>query len=135
MNINEELQSLLETSFKHVMNQGKPSIGPSIGPKACMYKTDEGLHCAAYPFIKNYSPAMEGHAWHSLVRDFPNDIEPRAAKNRSFVSILQSVHDCSSSSHRDGKFIKTYLNLLKRQIERWNRMYPTKKVEMPNYDN
>ena len=50
-----------------------------------------GLTCAAGPFILNYQPEFESNNWQALVDDYG-----QSDKHRELINILQTIHDIYS---------------------------------------
>lgn len=93
MNEKETKQELFDISYKHVMEQGKPSVDRSLG---CWYRY-HGLSCGAAPFIKEYDEGMEGYSWEEVAWAYPENLDARAVEFSGFVESLQSAHDEAST--------------------------------------
>lgn len=96
-----EKQELLNTSFKHVMHQGEPSMGA----RGCAYRGNEGRSCAAAPFIVEYDAKMEGYNWASMCSNLrKGKVDEMARKHAQFVTDLQGAHDNAAQhfTHSEG---------------------------------
>jgi hypothetical protein len=104
--MNEELQDLFDKSVRHILKQKRKAFEGG----SCRYRTTEGLGCAAAPFIKDYSPDMEGTNWKGLVHYYDNSpLDPLAVKHVEFVRQLQSLHDRAAiESESDEDFLRIY---------------------------
>lgn len=105
-------QSLLVRSVQHIRKQGKPSIDSQ---KACRYQQD-GLGCAAAPFIVEYDSGMENITFNGLVEDgkFCPMLDKDAAKEVWFVNRLQDAHD--GAVREMAKTREPFLQLYERRI-------------------
>ncbi len=81
-------QELFEKVANHLLKQGKRSIDSN---GYCLYRSDDGLMCAAGILIPNevYHESFECHDWLTLIerRDFPT-------QHKDLIMALQNVHDC-----------------------------------------
>lgn len=94
----EELQYLFDKSYNHIMTQGEPSFDANSG--YCQYHSDNGLQCAAGPFIVKYSEGMEEKDFTEVVEHFTLDyFDPIAFKHSDFVGLLQKCHDLNRKKH------------------------------------
>ena len=129
MTDSEELQELLEVSYRHVVKQGKPSYDAS--EKECLYKFGD-LGCAAAPFIKEYIPDMENIGWTLLAEEYPVRLNPLAVKHAEFVSgVLQRAHDRAAVHAGPDDFLADYKSCLDNGIAIWNHDHPDQTVRMP----
>jgi len=90
MNHKQELQILLDISYKHVITQGYQSLSSN---GSCAYVGPEGQRCAAGPFVLEYTDAMEDVGFESIAEEFSGRIHPLAVKHADFVEKLQEAHD------------------------------------------
>lgn len=82
-------QEVLSFAEEHLMKQGCRSLN-SDGD-TCAYKGENGLMCAAAPFIPNYVDEMDdGHGWFNLVWDEDFDVP---SDHEGLISTLQKFHD------------------------------------------
>lgn len=119
----EELQYLLDTSYNHVIKQGKPAAEN----KMCWYKSPEGLSCAAAPFIIEYNEEMERQSWRSLaIKDeFVPFLDPIAVKHCNFVAELQGAHDGASINvGNDEAFISEYRARIRNIVDDYDLTLP-----------
>lgn len=81
-------QEVFEQVAKHLLKQNRKSI--CVSRNTCMYRSFDGLACAAGCLIANdeYNPSFEGMAWAVLVnrRSVPD-------AHRFLITRLQSIHD------------------------------------------
>lgn len=92
----QEKQALFDISYNHIIAQGAPSHDAHGD---CVYRTPDGLQCAAGPFITRYTSVMDrysGYEWESLIRAFRDDVDPLAIKHSVLISALQFAHDISA---------------------------------------
>jgi hypothetical protein len=115
------LQNLLNISVAHVLKQGKPSA--KLGEEdrvTCLYRGEDGLQCAAGPFIVRYSPDMESKIFSVLAKNsrFRDGLQEDARDHAEFVNTLQSAHDeAARRMLRDGAdFISAYKEQLARYV-------------------
>lgn len=113
MDDKQELQDLLNRSVAHVRQQGKPSMrnAKSLDDAGCMYRSPDGLSCAAAPFIIIYDAGMddgeEAGGWSNFFTNSWRDhLEPLAVKHQSFVRRLQKCHDDASRDRH--RFLEHY---------------------------
>lgn len=119
MSNKEEMQSLFNTSLEHIRKQGKPSRKGKI----CVYKTEDGLGCAAAPFIKTYRPEMDsgnGICFSHICSQFPDNVVKEAFANMYFVDQLQNCHD-RIDTYSD--FMTQYEINMKNLAERFDLFY------------
>ena len=110
----QDLQNLLNISVRHVRRQGEPSLN-SKGH--CVYRGPGGLQCAAGPFIRCYTRAMDRADinFHALAEKYPNRILPSARRNEHFVSnVLQPAHDMATRDARQDFMTEYHLGLAQR---------------------
>jgi hypothetical protein len=121
------IQTLLNTSVAHVLKQGKPSAkltpSPYVGEEdkvTCLYRGEDGLQCAAGPFIVHYSPDMENKIFSVLAESlrFRDGLQEDARVHAEFVNTLQTAHDeAARRALRDGAdFISAYKEQLARYV-------------------
>ena len=88
-------QELFDIALEHIRQQGRPSLN-EYGQ--CRYRTEDGLSCAAAPFIQDYDPSMEHVGFIRLVEDahYQPRLDPRAVEHFELVCELQLAHDSAS---------------------------------------
>lgn len=76
-------QEVFDQAATHLLRQGVQSINS----KTCMYRSPEGLKCAAGCFISDeeYLTSYEGRSW-NLLLDLPGH-------HRELIRKLQELHD------------------------------------------
>lgn len=95
-------QALFNTSFKHILTQGEPSINMGDGKNGtCAYRHPEGRSCGAAPFITKYDPKMEGTSFFAVAHKvkagmIDGAITDEAAAFPDFVTDLQRAHDSAA---------------------------------------
>lgn len=77
-------QEVFDFACEHLLTQKERSESETN----CRYKGDEGLMCAAAPFIPNYKYNMEGVPWEDLV--FGWEVPDNYI---SLIASLQVIHD------------------------------------------
>src|SRR5712692_9130291 len=92
-------QEIFNISYLHVVRQGKPSFvianlgGNTISDNiSCRYRGNEGLQCAAAPFVVNYTPECE-LPFCSLLAIHPDVLDPDAIPHGLLIEKLQGAHD------------------------------------------
>lgn len=89
---NASEQEIFNQVAKHLLTQNKKSIKED---GVCLYKSPEGLKCAAGCLISNeeYRPEFETNSWYWLIRDskFPKE-------HQALIRDLQFIHDQISVS-------------------------------------
>ncbi len=88
-------QEIFNIVYKHLLTQNEKSVIYEYGNPRCLYRSPNGLMCAAGVLIKDehYHPKLENHgSMHDLVEG-----SLRASgmdlKDSFFVSHLQRIHD------------------------------------------
>lgn len=96
--IPETLQEIFDIVALHLMTQKEKSRNAFL----CMYRSPDGLKCAAGALIKDeeYTEDLEENGWHSLVAD-GRAPEAHAAEIRK----LQLIHDMSCSNEWEDELI------------------------------
>lgn len=87
------LQEIFDISVKHLLNQNERSLGPDDdGHSICLYRSDNGLQCAAGPLIPDdkYTRSMEGKSF-GRVSEIYN--LPYNEQQVRFICALQIIHD------------------------------------------
>lgn len=81
-------QEVFDQCATHLLTQGRKAQREES--TECMYRTADGLTCAAGCFIAadEYNPAFEGKKWFGLARD---GLVPR--EHQKLINELQSMHD------------------------------------------
>lgn len=99
----EEMQSLFNVAIQHVRKQGKPSGDEKGGRFICAYRADDGLQCAAAPFIRDYSTTMEGSNFSSLATapHFRRFLDPLALKHNVLIAEIQFCHDAPAGAYAE----------------------------------
>lgn len=94
-------QNLLNISVAHVLKQGRPSATLYGDKVTCLYRSPEGLQCAAGPFIKDYDPDMENKSFSTLAKHdrFRDRLQDDARAHAEFVDMLQAAHDFAADAH------------------------------------
>ncbi len=89
-------QEVFDIVFKHLLKQGRKSMGDHNGIDKCLYRSPDGAKCAAGALIPDecYTPKMEGLPWASLVFD-----AKVPERHSDLISSLQFVHDRSEPCH------------------------------------
>ncbi len=91
--VNMQAQEVFDTAAEHLLTQMKKSfLGGITDFNGCVYRSPEGLKCAAGPFIPDsvYNDSFEQNSWGSLV------ILDRVPKvHKELISHLQLIHDVS----------------------------------------
>ncbi len=89
--VNMKAQEVFDTSAEHLLTQMKKSIVKIVdGFNRCVYRSPEGLKCAAGPFIPDsvYNDSFEQTPWHVLVN---KDMVPDT--HSCLIERLQRIHD------------------------------------------
>lgn len=121
MTLEDELQYLLNKSYTHIIKQGKRCISAT---NVCVYRNEEGLGCAAAPFILTYDREMEGGSFAGIVARFPKSyFDHIAVKHLNFVNKLQAFHDSNAlhnSITSEDPFIPRYKQHVSESITVFN---------------
>jgi hypothetical protein len=90
--IPDDEQLVFDTVAKHLLTQGKKSLGISGN---CLYRNEQGLKCAAGCLIpeEQYNVYMEGSTWSDLVLK-----EHVSNHCHKLIDMLQYLHDFESPS-------------------------------------
>lgn len=120
-----EKQYLFDKAFRHVIQQGRPSVKLDLAAKDgpmyyCVYKSEDGCGCAAAPFIINYKPEMEKNRFRIVAENFPFDVDPVAIAHADFVMELQQAHD-DNSKIPGPEFTRVYTHIM-HKIARQHRL-------------
>lgn len=85
-------QQVFDQVARHLLTQGRKSVATEHGGSICVYRSPDGLKCAAGCLIADgeYSPKMEGIGWGGLIAEYA---VPKQHAN--LVCALQHVHDRS----------------------------------------
>ena len=75
---------VIEAARSHLLNQGVKSMNKEGD---CLYKGKKSC-CAAAIFIQNYTPAMEGTQWDTLIAH-----HKQTSTHKDLVQDLQEIHD------------------------------------------
>lgn len=118
-----KFQTLFNTSYAHILKQGKPSVKGEGDDAFCVYRGDNGCSCAAAPFIKNYKPEMERHQFLKLSEDFYDDLDPVAVQCAHFVNQLQYAHDDIVNSP-PAEFINRYKDKMRILASQYDLEFP-----------
>lgn len=115
------LKNLGEATPIQVFNQAKEHLlkqgERSVSDLNCMYRSDNGLKCAAGCFIadEEYNEWMEGKTWDVLVNNlpgrFPHMFGYDTSSHKALIYQLQIIHD--SCGPEDWEF---NLGLLEQEV-------------------
>lgn len=83
-------QEVFNQVATHLITQGKRSIETTLGQNSCVYKSKDGLMCAAGCLIgpKEYKKKFEGYIWDGLAFE---GFVPE--EHWLLIRMLQCVHD------------------------------------------
>lgn len=85
-------QEVFDYVARHLLRQGKKAQTIDChGTVSCLYRTDEGLRCAAGSLVadEEYQKGFEGYAWGGLV----DQGKTVPTVHRHLIKGLQNVHD------------------------------------------
>jgi hypothetical protein len=101
-------QEVFDQVKDHLLKQGKQA-NSGFG---CLYKTEDGLKCAAGCFIADdeYSQGFEGFSWATVAQ------RVEVTKHAKLISGLQSIHDTIDPEHW-AKNLKAFANNWKLKYE------------------
>lgn len=91
-------QEVFDQAVNHLRVQGKRSaLDPLVLSESCLYRSEDGLKCAAGCFIADdeYEPEMEGKSW-------IHEMFPEA--HRDLIQSLQTIHDHNHINKWEMKF-------------------------------
>lgn len=85
------LQEIFDIGARHLSTQNKKSV---VGRTQCAYKGDNGLKCAAAPFIHSYDEEYEGFIVPALEHQFSVFSDcGYSGEELKFIRKLQEIHD------------------------------------------
>ena len=93
-----EAQEVFNISAKHLLTQNKQSLGSQFDDESdeqCLYRTKDGLMCAAGPLIPDnlYEKSFEGQTIDVLMHNRPHIKNHIGEHNKKLLTDLQTCHD------------------------------------------
>ena len=104
-------QEVFNMSVGHVLAQGRPAIQGTSHNASCLYTTNTGLHCGAWPFLKPHKSSDLGGTWKTVRREFSKFIRDDVPISLDDLIIeLQNAHDYSARDVKalGGDFLPLY---------------------------
>lgn len=100
------LQETFDTVVNHLRSQNGKSRILTTDREICLYRSPEGLKCAAGCLIPDeyYVPEMERNGWGDVVLCFDLPDHLKDSDSVDLVSLLQFVHDHVCVSFWEFKF-------------------------------